>query len=77
MSLAADPVNREILLAMTNRVLEMDGRQYTVSNEGREALFVAAVIERWLGQAPDGPIEYGSTLPSARARGSRRRRPRR
>lgn len=62
MSLAADPVNREILLAMTNRVLEMDGREYTVSNEGREALFVAAVIERWLGQAPDGPIEYGSTL---------------
>jgi DNA-binding transcriptional ArsR family regulator len=62
LSLAADPINREILQAMTNRVLEMDGREYTVSNEGREALFVAAVIERWLGQAPDGPIEYGSTL---------------
>lgn len=62
LALAADPINREILLAMTNRVLEMDGRQYTIGNEGREALFVAAVIERWLGQAPDGPIEYGSAL---------------
>ena len=62
LSLAADPVNREILLAMSNRVLEMGGRSYTVSNEGHEALFVAATIERWLAQAPDGPIEYGTTL---------------
>lgn len=62
LSLAADPVNREILLAVSNRVLEMGGREYTVSNDGREALFVAGTIERWLGQAPDGPIEYGTTL---------------
>lgn len=62
LSLAADPVNREILLAMSNRVLEMGGRSYTVSNEGHEALFVSATIERWLARAPDGPIEYGTAL---------------
>ncbi|HEU4905148.1 MAG TPA: hypothetical protein VFT19_03400 [Solirubrobacterales bacterium] len=62
LSLAADPVNREILLATSNRVLEMGGRSYTVSNEGHEALFVSATIERWLARAPDGPIEYGTAL---------------
>jgi len=62
LSLAADPVNREILLAMSNRVLKMDGRDYTVSNEGQEALFVAGIIGRWLARAPDGPIEYGTKL---------------
>lgn len=62
LSLAADPVNREILLATSNRVLEIGGRQYTVSNEGHDALFVSAVIERWLAGAPDGPIEYGTRL---------------
>jgi hypothetical protein len=58
--LAADPVNREILLACSNRVLEMGGREYTIGNDGREALAVAGTIERWLGRAPDGPIEYGT-----------------
>ena len=60
--LAADPVNREILLAMSNRVLAIGGRDYTVGSEGNEALFVAATIERWLARAPDGPIEYGTDL---------------
>jgi DNA-binding transcriptional ArsR family regulator len=60
LTLAADPVNREILLACSNRVLEMGGRHYTIANDGREALFVAGTIERWLRQAPDGPIEYGT-----------------
>lgn len=66
LSLAADPVNREILLAMSNRVLKMGGREYTVGNEGYEALFVAETIGRWLAQMPDGPIEYG-TQPAERA----------
>lgn len=60
--LAADPVNREILLATSNRVLTIGGRDYTIGNEGYEALFVAATIGRWLARAPDGPIEYGTTL---------------
>ena len=45
---------------MTGRTVDMDGEVYTISDEGREALFVAAAIERWLGDAPDGPIEYES-----------------
>jgi DNA-binding transcriptional ArsR family regulator len=61
LTMAADPVNREILLACSDQVLEMGGRQYTLGEDGREALFVAGTIERWLQWAPCGPIEYGTS----------------
>ena len=60
LALAADPLNRRILRGMTGRTVNMDGELYTLSEEGREALFVAATIERWLGEAPDGAIEFDS-----------------
>ena len=60
LALAADPLNRRILRGMTSRTVEMGGELYELSEEGREALFVAAAIERWLGHAPDGPIEFES-----------------
>ena len=45
---------------MSSRIVNMEGELYTLSDEGREALFVAATIERWLGHAPGGPIEFES-----------------
>ena len=60
LSLAADPLNRRILRGMASRTVNMDGELYALSEEGREALFVAATIERWLRHAPDGPIEFDS-----------------
>jgi DNA-binding transcriptional ArsR family regulator len=60
LSLAADPLNRRILRGMASRIVNMEGEQYTLSDEGHEVLFVAATIERWLGHAPDGPIEFES-----------------
>ncbi|HET6570560.1 MAG TPA: hypothetical protein VFG58_03630 [Solirubrobacterales bacterium] len=45
---------------MASRTVNMDGELYTLSEEGREALFVSATIERWLRDAPDGPIDFES-----------------
>ena len=60
LTLAADPTNRTILRGMAGRTVNMDGELYTLSEEGREALFVSATIERWLREAPDGAIEFDS-----------------
>ena len=60
LSLAADPLNRRILSEMTSRTVEMDGGLYELSEEGREALFVAETTERWLRQAPEGPVAFDS-----------------
>lgn len=34
------------------------GRAFRVSSGGREALFVASVVERWLQSAPHGPVRF-------------------
>ncbi len=34
--------------------------EYELTPAGRELLFVAGVLERWLGEAPDGPLPLGT-----------------
>jgi DNA-binding transcriptional ArsR family regulator len=59
--LAADPVKRGILRKMLEHPLELGaGRQYRVTSGGREVLFVAFVVERWLQSAPHGPAPFDS-----------------
>ncbi len=58
--MAADPLNRKILRTVLKRPLAMDGGLYEVSPEGRDALFVAFVVERWLQSAPQGPVPFDS-----------------
>jgi len=58
---AADPLNRSILRTVLERPVQAGpGSHYEVTGQGREALFVAFVIERWLQGAPDGPIDFES-----------------
>jgi DNA-binding HxlR family transcriptional regulator len=57
--MAANPVNRKILREMLKQPVEMaPGQQYRIGSRGREALFVAFVIERWLQNAPQGPVPF-------------------
>lgn len=59
--MATNPINRGILRTVLEHPLEIaPGRQYQVSDGGREMLFVAFVAERWLQRAPDGPIPFDS-----------------
>lgn len=59
--MAANPINRGILRTVLERPLEMEpGRLYKVSSGGREVLFIAFVVERWLQSAPQGPIDFDS-----------------
>lgn len=39
--------------------------EYELGKPGRELLFVAAVLERWLSSAPDEPLELGSEAAKA------------
>lgn len=57
--MATDPINRGILRTVLERPVEVEpGRIFRVSNGGREALFVAFVVERWLQNAPYGPVSF-------------------
>ncbi len=57
--MATDPINRGILQATLEHPVEVEpGRAFQVSNTGREALFVASVVERWLQDAPHGPVDF-------------------
>jgi DNA-binding HxlR family transcriptional regulator len=59
--MAANPVNRKILREMLQEPVEVaPGQQYRIGSRGREALFVAFVIERWLQNAPQGPVPFES-----------------
>lgn len=59
--MAANPVKRRILREMIERPLEAGpGCEYRVTTQGREALFVGFVVERWLQSAPDGPLPFES-----------------
>jgi hypothetical protein len=59
--MATEPVKRKILLEMANRDLRWtDGRLFTMSPSGREAIFVGGVAERWLERAPGGGLEIDS-----------------
>lgn len=61
LSMAANPMHRKILRTMLEQNINVrldDGGLYEVSPEGREALFVAFVAERWLQSAPRGPLHF-------------------
>jgi DNA-binding HxlR family transcriptional regulator len=59
--MAADPINRGILRTVLERPVEMEpGHLYKVSSGGREVLFIAFAVERWLQSAPQGPIKFDS-----------------
>lgn len=59
--MAADPINRGILRSVLERPLEIaPGHRYEVSDGGREMLFVAFIVERWLQDAPEGPLPFDS-----------------
>jgi DNA-binding HxlR family transcriptional regulator len=59
--MAANPLNRSILRIVLERPLEMEpGRLFKVSSGGREVLFIAFLVERWLQSAPQGAIEFES-----------------
>jgi len=60
LTMATDPINRGILRSMLKRPLAVKGGHYEVSPEGREALFVAFVVERWLQSRPRGPVPFDS-----------------
>jgi len=57
--MATDPINRGILRTALEHPVEVEpGRAFRVSSSGREALFVAFVVERWLQSAPHGPVPF-------------------
>jgi DNA-binding HxlR family transcriptional regulator len=59
--MAANPINRGILRTVLEHPLEVaPGHRYEVSAGGREVLFVAFVVERWLQRAPEGPLHFDS-----------------
>jgi DNA-binding HxlR family transcriptional regulator len=43
--------------------------EYELTEAGRELLTVAAGLERWLGEAPDGPLELGNHAAKAAVHG--------
>ncbi len=57
--MATDPINRGILRTALEHPVEVEpGRAFRVSSGGREALFIASIVERWLGNAPHGPVTF-------------------
>ena len=60
LQMAADPINRKILRKMLEHPVRMGAGHYEVTPQGREALFVGFVIERWLQSAPQGPLTFDS-----------------
>jgi DNA-binding transcriptional ArsR family regulator len=57
--MATDPINRGILRTALEHPVEVEpGRAFQVSSGGREALFVASVVECWLQNAPHGPVAF-------------------
>jgi DNA-binding HxlR family transcriptional regulator len=59
--MAANPVKRRILREMSEHPLAAGpGLEYRVTSGGREALFVGFVVERWLQNAPQGPLPFES-----------------
>jgi hypothetical protein len=64
LTMAADPANREILRSMLDNPfnpLEPDLRsRYEITPDGREALFVAFIAERWIQSSPRGPVPFDS-----------------
>ncbi len=57
--MTTDPINRGIPRTALEHPVEVEpGRAVRVSGSGREALFVASVVERWLQSAPYGPVDF-------------------
>jgi DNA-binding HxlR family transcriptional regulator len=59
LTMAADTINRGILRGALDQPLQApDGNYFETTARGREGLFVAFVLERWLQSAPAGPIPF-------------------
>jgi DNA-binding transcriptional ArsR family regulator len=59
--MATDPINRGILRTALEHPVEVTpGHSFRVSSGGREALFVAFTVERWLQNAPHEPVAFDS-----------------
>jgi DNA-binding HxlR family transcriptional regulator len=59
--MAANSIKRRILRELLDRRLRLGpGSEFEITAEGKEMLFVAFVIERWLHSAPGGPIDFDS-----------------
>ena len=59
--MAADPLNRDILRSMLDPAARVGGgHDREITPEGRNALFVSFVAERWLQACPSGPLAYDS-----------------
>jgi DNA-binding transcriptional ArsR family regulator len=57
--MATDPINRGILRSALEHPVEVaPGHSFRVSSGGREALFIAFVVECWLQSAPHGPVPF-------------------
>lgn len=67
LSMIASPLTEPILRACTAGTVSMPSsdpggrpRRFQISKRGREAMAVSEVVERWLRQAPAGPIAIAS-----------------
>ena len=57
--LAASAIKRGILRELLNRRLDLGaGHEFEITANGKEMLYLAFVIERWLQSAPGGPLEF-------------------
>jgi len=57
LALAANAINREIIRGVAGtRVAGVDGGHYEVGPAGWDALHISAIAERWLRNAPGGPL---------------------
>jgi hypothetical protein len=58
LTMASNRINRGILRELTKRPVQWtQDRQARITPAGREMLFVANIVERWLANAPGGGIE--------------------
>lgn len=59
--MATHPIKRKILLEMSGVPVKLtDAGLARITAGGREAVFIGSVAERWLGEAPGGPLALDS-----------------
>lgn len=61
LTMASSSIKRDILRALYERPLALgDGRAAQITPTGREMLYISFLAERWLQNAPGGPLDYES-----------------
>lgn len=67
LTMAANSINRHILRELSDGPLQMDvgGVEAKITPQGEELLFIAFVLERWLQNAPEEPLPFGSVQAKA------------